>query len=168
MILELPGTRLQMALSSATVNRAIAPLRRAALAVGLTLAVAACGPVTATRGNLVDNDRLQQIQVGQTNANDVFALLGTPTSVSTFDSQVWYYIGERTEQLAFLEPSITERRVLMIRFDEAGMVTELAELGADDAIDVTPVGRETPTLGRQITILEQLLGNVGRFTEGGP
>ena len=168
MIFEPPGNRLQMALSSATVNRATAPLRRAALAIGLTLAVAACGPVTATRGNLVDNDRLQQIQVGQTNANDVFALLGTPTSVSTFDSRVWYYIGERTEQLAFLEPDITERRVLMIRFDEAGMVSELAELDADDAIDVNPVGRETPTLGRQITILEQLLGNVGRFTEGGP
>ncbi len=157
-----------MALSSATVNRAAAPLRRTALAIGISLAVAACGPVTATRGNLVDNDRLDQIQVGQSNANDIFALLGTPTSVSTFDSRTWYYIGERTEQVAFFDPNITERRVLMIRFDEVGTVTELAELGPEDAIEVDPVGRETPTLGRQITILEQLLGNVGRFTEGGP
>ena len=157
-----------MALSSATVNRATAPLRRTALAIGISLAVAACGPVTATRGNLVDNDRLDQIQVGQSNANDIFALLGTPTSVSTFDSRTWYYIGERTEQVAFFDPNITERRVLMIRFDEVGTVTELAELGPEDAIEVDPVGRETPTLGRQITILEQLLGNVGRFTEGGP
>ena len=168
MTIKSPDTRLQMALSSASVNRATARVRRLAVAAGLTLCVAACGPVTATRGNLVDNDRLAQIQVGQTSANDVFALLGTPTSVSTFDSQVWYYVGERTEQLAFLNPDITERRVLMIRFDEAGTVADLAELDADDAIDVDPVGRETPTLGRQITILEQLLGNVGRFADGEP
>ena len=157
-----------MALSAATVNGPAAAFRRTALAAGLTLAIAACGPVTATRGNLVDNDRLQQIEVGQTTVNDVFALLGTPTSVSTFDERTWYYIGERTEQLAFLDPDITERRVLMIRFDEVGTVTELNELDAEDAIDVDPVSRATPTLGRQITILEQLLGNVGRFTEDGP
>lgn len=162
-----------MAFCDAPVNRIATSrsggaLRRAAMAVGFSLVLAACGPVTATRGNLVDNDRLDQIQVGQTTANDVFALLGTPTSVSTFDSRVWYYIGERTEQLAFLEPDITERRVLVVRFDEAGTVTELAELDAEDAIDVDPVNRATPTLGRQITILEQLLGNVGRFAEDGP
>ena len=165
---EPTGTRLQMALSHATVKRPRSLLRRTALAAGLAFALSACGPVTATRGNLVDNDRLQQIQVGQSDANDVFALLGSPTSVSTFDRRVWYYIGERTEQVAFLDPDITERRVLMIRFDEAGTVTELNELDADDAVDVDPVDRATPTLGRQITILEQLLGNFGRFTEDTP
>ena len=158
------GDGLQMACRATGVNRDLRPLRRAALAVALSVAVAACGPVTATRGNLIDNDRLQQIEVGQTTANDVFTILGTPTSVSTFDDRTWYYIGERTEQLAFFDPNIAERRVLRIRFDEAGTVAELAELGAEDAIEVDPIDRETPTLGRQITILEQLLGNIGRFS----
>ena len=35
-------------------------------------------------------------------------------------------------------------------------------MGLDDGQDVAMSDRETPTRGRELTILEQLLGNVGR------
>ena len=33
-----------------------------------------------------------------------------------------------------------------------------------DAKDITMVARITPTTGKELTVLEQILGNVGRFS----
>jgi outer membrane protein assembly factor BamE (lipoprotein component of BamABCDE complex) len=132
------------------------------VAVGL----GACAPAVNTRGNLVEDDRLGQLAVGQTTAREVATLLGTPTTVATFDERTWYYIGERTEQRAFFEPNVVERRVLEIRFDETGVMQSLEEYGPDDAQEVELVERETPSLGRRMSFLEQMIGNLGRFNAG--
>ena len=133
----------------------------------VALALTACAPSVNTRGNLVEDDRLSQLVVGQTTARDVAGLLGTPTTVATFDERTWYYIGQRTEQTAFFDPAVVERRILKISFNEAGVVESLDEYGPDDALDVELVERETPSLGRRMSFFEQMLGNLGRFNPAG-
>ncbi|MEQ8964624.1 MAG: outer membrane protein assembly factor BamE [Azospirillaceae bacterium] len=128
---------------------------------------AGCTQQVATRGNLVEDRRLEQVAAGQSTQDEVRSILGPPTSVATFDETVWYYIGQRTRQRAFLAPSVTERRVVRIAFDDTGRVAELEELDLEDARDVELVERETPTRGREIGILEQFLGNLGRFNTTG-
>ncbi|MGP1394379.1 MAG: outer membrane protein assembly factor BamE, partial [Inquilinaceae bacterium] len=81
------------------------------------MTMTACAPQIATRGNLVEDERLAALEVGFTTEDEVATLLGTPTTISTFEPDVWYYIGQRTRQRAFFEPEIIERRVLMIDFD---------------------------------------------------
>lgn len=150
---------------------------RARLSAGGTAALvaaalAACSPTVATRGNLVENDKLAQVQVGASTMDDVATVLGTPSTVATFDPRVWYYIGQRTEKTAFFDPDVIERRVLRLRFDDARVVQEIRELSLEDGQPVELVERETPTLGRQMTFFEQMLGNLGRFNNpsgrGGP
>ncbi len=126
-------------------------------------ALTACSPQVATRGHLVEDRRLEQIQVGQSTANDVLAVLGSPSTVAPFDDRVWYYIGQRTERTAFFRPEVIERRVIKIVFDDSGMIREMDELGVDDGMSVELVERETPTLGRRMGFLEQMVGNIGRF-----
>ena len=65
-----------------------------------------------TRGNLADKDRLQQIQPGVSTRDDVAAVLGTPSTMGTFDPNTWYYIGARTEKTAFFRPDTVERKVV--------------------------------------------------------
>lgn len=136
---------------------------RLVLVAGLALAVVACTPVVATRGNLIDDERFALISVGRSTANDVANLFGSPTTVSTFDQRIWYYIGQRTEKVAFFDPDIVERRVVRVEFTESGIVRQIDDLDLADAQAVELVERETPTLGRRLTVLEQLLGNFGRF-----
>jgi outer membrane protein assembly factor BamE (lipoprotein component of BamABCDE complex) len=145
------------------------PKRLAGLLIaGLVAAAAgACSPAVNTRGNLVEDDRLSQVTVGQSTAREVATLLGTPTTVATFDERTWYYIGQRTEQRAFFRPDVVDRRVLKIRFDEAGVVRSLEEYGPEDAMEVELVERETPSLGRRMSFLEQMIGNFGRFNPAG-
>ena len=145
------------------------------MAAAVLIGVAACSPVMATRGNLIDDERFDRIIVGRSTANDVANVFGSPTTVSTFDRQTWYYIGQRTEKVAFFDPEIVERRVVRVEFTASGIVRQIDDLDLDDAQTVELVERETPTLGRRLTVLEQLLGNFGRFNtparqpgQGGP
>ncbi|BAE51153.1 hypothetical protein amb2349 [Paramagnetospirillum magneticum AMB-1] len=50
-------------------------------------------------------------------------------------------------------------------FDRAGTVRAIDNRGLEDGKDVVPAGRETPTAGKELTILQQLMGNVGRFSK---
>lgn len=141
------------------------PLIAGATAALLTLA--ACGMPAVTRGNLVEDTRLSLVQVGSSTRDDVAYILGTPTTVGTFDDSNWYYIGQTLKPRTFRRPEILERRVLAIRFDETGVVEEIDEMSLEDAQEVELVERETPTLGRTVTFWEQMLGNLGRGGRGG-
>jgi len=80
-----------------------------------------------------------------------------------FGDETWYYVSKRTETLAFLAPEVTERKVVIVRFDRQGVVKAVDYLGLDDEREIQFVERETPTSGNEIGLLDQLLGNIGRF-----
>lgn len=130
----------------------------------LGVAATACAPTVATRGNMADPERIAEIQAGASRREDVATVLGTPTSVATFDPNVWYYIGQKTEKTAFFKPDVVERRVVVVKFDDAGVVRELKTYDKDAGQDIEMVDRATPTHGREMSFLEQMLGNVGRFS----
>ncbi|MGF1611619.1 MAG: outer membrane protein assembly factor BamE [Kiloniellales bacterium] len=127
------------------------------------LALAACGGELAVRGNLPDPELIAEIQPGADNRVDVVDKLGSPSAVSTFLDRKWYYIGQKQEQFAFLKPTVLERSVLVVSFDESGMVNETAMYTLEDGQIINPVSRKTPTEGRDLTVLQQLFGNLGRF-----
>lgn len=128
------------------------------------IGASACSPAVATRGNIVDPDRLAEIQAGSSRREDVAVVLGTPTVVGTFDPNMWYYIGQKTEKTAFFQPEVVERRVVVVQFDDQGVVKSLNTLDKAAGQDIDIVDRATPTHGRELTFLEQMLGNVGRFS----
>jgi outer membrane protein assembly factor BamE (lipoprotein component of BamABCDE complex) len=132
-----------------------------ALAVSMTLA--ACTGRLDTRGNLADPEVVGQITPGQSTRGTVQDLLGSPTTVATFNDRTWYYIGRKTEKLAFFKPDVLEQEVVAVRFDPNGVVENVKVYGAEDAREIKLVDRTTPTAGKELTVLQQLLGNVGRF-----
>ncbi|MFT7571775.1 MAG: outer membrane protein assembly factor BamE (lipoprotein component of BamABCDE complex) [Paracoccaceae bacterium] len=126
--------------------------------------LAGCSPTLNSHGNIPNAELIQSIRIGSSNREQISAMLGNPSTVATFDKESWYYVGMRTSQIAFLEPEILERRVLVIRFDKQGIVQQVERLDKQDGRNVQIVDRKTPTRGKELTILEQLLGNVGKFS----
>ena len=60
-------------------------------------------------------------------------------------------------------PEIVSRNVVAISFDkESEVVKSVNSYTLKDGKVIAFNGRETPTRGRELTILEQILGNVGR------
>ena len=129
-------------------------------AVALT---SACAPVVGQNGFQAIDAKPADIVAGTDTKQTVLTRLGTPSTTSTFErDNVWYYISQVTEKYTYNQPYVTQRSVTEITFTDAGLVSEVRTLGLDDGQRVAMNGRETPTRGRQLTILEQLLGNVGR------
>jgi len=145
----------------------VRPTLRHVLTAGiLGLTLAACSPTVDTRGNLAEKERLDQIQPGVTTRDDIATILGTPSATGTFDPNTWYYIGARTEKTAFFRPDVVERKIVVIKFDEAGTVTAVNQLDQNAGKEVELVERSTPTAGRDMNFIEQMMGNVGRFSGG--
>lgn len=131
----------------------------------LFAALAACAPRQDYRGIALDEDKLGQIVVGQSSEAQVGALLGSPSTVSTFAEwgTTYYYISSETEAVAFLAPELIDQQVVAISFDKDGRVQAIKRYGMKDGQQIAFVDRETPTRGKEMTFLEQLFGNLGRF-----
>ena len=134
--------------------------KTAPLTALLVLVLAACTPTVANRGNILDSEKLADIKVGESTREDVATKLGTPTQVSTFDDKTWYYIGRQTEQYSFLDPEVIKQKAVQVTFNDNGVVTSVNDLNLNDAYNVDPVEKTTPTYGRDDTFIKQLIGNL--------
>lgn len=74
----------------------------------------------------------------------------------------WYYITTLQESYAFYKPKTSERQVTVVRFAADDTVAKVDEFGLERGRVVSYSKDKTPTRGRELTVLEQLLGNVGR------
>jgi len=122
-----------------------------------------CAGEYAKRGFMLDDQLVADVRPGVDNKDSVTEVLGRPTLVSTFDDNVWYYISQTERQKAFFRPEITDQEILAVRFGDNGLVSEKETFTLADAMSVNPVDRTTPTRGKELGLLEQLFGNIGRF-----
>ena len=134
------------------------------LAAGVVvLALSACESRLDTRGNLLDPELVVEITPGEQNRDEVAAILGSPSSITPFGSDTWYYISQRTETFAFLAPKVTERKILVVKFDKDGKVAKVNTVGLEAGQVINPIQRKTMTHGNKLTVIEQMVGNLGRF-----
>jgi outer membrane protein assembly factor BamE (lipoprotein component of BamABCDE complex) len=125
-------------------------------------ALAACSPVVAKRGNMVEDYKLREVKAGVSTRSDVLQILGSPTTVSTFNPNVWYYLGQTTEKRGILDPEIVDEKIVAVAFNAEGVVEVVQDV--DNTREDIPVARaKTPTHGNDLTLTQQLLGNLGRF-----
>ena len=130
-----------------------------------TVVLAACSARVESPGHFPDSDLVTQIAPGESDRNAVIESLGSPSTTAVFDEEVWYYISQRTEALAFFAPKVVERQVLIVHFDGRGIVTAIESYDLDDARTIEHVERTTPTAGNELTFIGQLFGNFGRFNK---
>jgi outer membrane protein assembly factor BamE (lipoprotein component of BamABCDE complex) len=128
------------------------------------LLVAACDNIVDLRGFAPAPGAVDKLEVGSQSREDVVRLVGSPSAVATFNPNVWYYISEKQEGWGPSKPWISEQNVIQVTFNESGRVQNIKYYDLKDAQQVTMVARITPTSGKELTILEQILGNVGKFS----
>ena len=127
------------------------------------LALLGCVPQVSNHGYRFDEATMAQIEPGRTTRDQVQQLLGSPSSIATFDDAVWYYVSQRTERMSFYQEDVVNQEVVSITFDDVGTVKSVDRHGLERAHEVSIVDRETPTAGSELTALEQFIGNIGRF-----
>ncbi len=123
-------------------------------------------PIVENRGYVFDEELLSKITLDQTISSDVLDILGSPSTTSAIDASTWYYIYSKAETTAFFHPEVTDRRVLAITFNDSNKVNNLKYYGLEDGKVISYVDRQTPTRGRELTVIQQLFGNLGRLGAG--
>lgn len=129
------------------------------------LILGACTPVTAQRGNMLQDYQIKEVKAGEHSRSDVLRLLGSPTTQATFNPNIWYYIGQETKKRGILDETVKDERIVVVAFNQDGIV-ETVQNVEGDRIDVPLAKGTTPTHGNDLTFMQQLLGNLGRFNGG--
>ncbi len=142
----------------------LAGLLTAALVLGL--GTAGCARIRDLKGYVVDTELVSAIKPSIDNKASVQKTLGRPTMVSEFDGKTWYYVSRSTAQLAFMHPKPTEQQIVIVRFDDKNNVTKVEKLGKEQIANIDPSSDKTPTRGKEVSVLEQIMGNVGKFSPG--
>ena len=129
----------------------------------MVLLVWGCDPKTAKRGNMPLESQMAQVKLGESSKNDIARLFGSPSTMGTFDDNVWYYMSRHTEQYAFLDPKVVKHQVLVLTFDENAVLTTMKAYDENSLTRIRMEADKTPTAGNKLGVLEQILGNLGRF-----
>jgi outer membrane protein assembly factor BamE (lipoprotein component of BamABCDE complex) len=128
-----------------------------------------CVPVENQRGYVPDQQAISSIEVGMDTKESVGKKLGDPSTAATFGNDVWYYMSAHVEQSAFFAPRATERNILAIEFSKDGKVTDMHRYSLADGRVVDFVSRETPTRGRELSLLQQIFNAVpGQIGQAAP
>ena len=126
--------------------------------------LSACETIVDQRGFAPTPGSVEKLEIASQSREDVVRLIGSPSAVATFNPNTWYYISQKQETYAFFKPSMIEQNVLQLTFNESGRLQAMKKYDLAASRDIEMVSRITPTAGKELTVLEQIMGNVGRFS----
>lgn len=126
--------------------------------------IAACSPIIDYRGYLPKGEDIKKIKLGQTK-KEVASILGSPSTTATLATadDSYYYISSVIHRVAFYQPEVVDREILAIHFSPEGEVVRFAHYGLEDGKIIDFISRKTPTSGKEMTVVQQLFQNIGRF-----
>ncbi|HSM94401.1 MAG TPA: outer membrane protein assembly factor BamE [Rhizomicrobium sp.] len=136
------------------------------LAVG-AMALMACTPTISQRGYLPDPALEASVKVGTDTKTTIQQRLGDPSTEATFGGDAWYYISSTERQVAFFDPTTTNRKILALHFDKDGKVVDIKHYSLKDGHVVAFETRTTPAKGRELTFLQQLFSATPGVPLGG-
>ena len=139
--------------------QALRPALVALIVSAATAALTACGAQIDRHGHVFIDVDLQQIQPGMSK-DQVKTVLGSPDTTSTIGGDAYYYISTTQKTVAFLKPYEIDRQVVAVYFDKGEAVQQVANYGLQDGIVVNYYKGETPARGKDLSVVEQMFGNL--------
>ncbi len=143
--------------------------RRRLVWVAVAALVAGCSPEINHRGYYPKKGALAQVSEGMAKS-EVEGILGSPSTTASVNYQgdSYYYITSISQGRSFLEPVETSREVIAVRFDKQDQVSSVAQYGLEDGRIINLNSRETPSAGREFSLLKELFRSGAKFGPKAP
>ena len=125
-----------------------------------------CTSDVENRGYVVKFSDFSAIKPGNSNKNQVLEVLGSPTTKSVYGQEKWIYMGAEETKETFFEPEVQNFKAYEITFNESGIVDSIDKKTKDNMREFAVSEDKTETSGNEITFIQQLLGNLGKFNPG--
>ena len=123
-----------------------------------------CSAEVKNHGYAPDDALLAGITAGTDTRGSVRRKIGRPSTTGVFTETGWYYVATTVEHYLYNAPEVIGRRVVSVQFDANDVVTGVNVYGLEGGRVIDLQTRTTPTHGRKLTILQQMLGNFGTLT----
>jgi len=113
---------------------------------------------TFSHGYQASPDTLDLVSEGSSR-EQVLLALGTPSTTINQEGEVFYYISQKKKRsIAFAKPKLVEQKVMAVYFNKDQTVSRIANYGLKDGKVFDYISRTTPTGGKDLSFLSQLLG----------
>ena len=129
---------------------------------------AGCSPTIETRGFNAENVQFNQIKPGIHSKQQVRDILGSPSTIPSFDQNTWYYVSKKTSTTSFFTPEVIDQQVAVISFDERNIVNNIKTYKGEEAKCIKPVERKTGTTGYETGVFREVFSNFGRMSSKKP
>jgi outer membrane protein assembly factor BamE (lipoprotein component of BamABCDE complex) len=140
-------------------------IRRAAI-LAVLIVLAACTTIYRNHGYIPNKEDVAKVTVGESTQAEVARDVGRPTSTGLLTGGAWYYVGSKFRHYGARAPKEIERQVMVISFDEQGVVENVEYFGLERGELVVISRRVTRSSVKGLGIVRQLLSNVGNFSAG--
>lgn len=123
----------------------------------------ACTPITSHHGfNNIEAMR-SWVKSNTVLKNELQSRFGPASFVDTEDDLTsLYYISFTKERFAFFKPEVTERQIIVLHFN-GDTYQDYSEYSLKDGKNIDIVSDKTPTYGKEMSVIQQILSNVGKF-----
>lgn len=139
---------------------------RAYICTFILLAATACSPAITVHGYVPTPEDLELIEPGIDTVFSIEERVGRPTNSALLHDSTWYYVQSTMEQIAYKAPKETDREVVVINFDEDGVVASVDRFGLENGQVINLNTRVTVADVGQRGILAQIFGNLLNFDAG--
>ncbi len=123
-----------------------------------------CAKTVRISGHLFDQRELMALEKAKTK-QDLEFVLGSPTSVSSFGPETWYYITCKKESFAFFKEKILEQIIYAVTFDENGKIEAVVKYTEKDMKNHEVSSEMTIVRGNDTSVAQRFFKNAGRFNK---
>jgi outer membrane protein assembly factor BamE (lipoprotein component of BamABCDE complex) len=138
-------------------------MKKNVISLFVAIVLSACTPITTHHGfnNIVSMRSF--VKSNTVLKNELQSRFGPASFVDTEgDMTSLYYIAFTKERFAFFKPEVTDRQIIVLHFKNDAY-QDYAEYSLKDGKNIDIVSDKTPTYGKEMSVIQQILSNVGRF-----
>ncbi len=129
----------------------------------LLAAASACTPIIRDHGFAPTDAELATLEIGKDTRDVVTQKVGRPSAEGLLDDSGWFYVQSRWQQVGPRAPEEVDRQVVVVSFNTGGTVSNVERFTLEDGQVITLSRRVTESNIQGVTVVGQLLGNIGRL-----
>jgi outer membrane protein assembly factor BamE (lipoprotein component of BamABCDE complex) len=129
-------------------------------------ALSSCASKLDKRGYMFDLSDHELLQEGVTTKSRLLKNMGSPTLISDLkEDEAWIYYSEILKSFLFFTPKITERTILVARFDKSDNLEKLERISlSNENTDIKFFPDYTMVESHKVSLIKSLFTNVGKIT----
>lgn len=131
------------------------------MVLGLVMILSACQPIYQNHGYVPTDAELDLVEVGRDTQETVAAAVGRPSAQGLLNDVGWFYVKSSYQTRGPLQRQEIDRQVVVISFDDKGVVSNVERFGQEKGRVVTVSRRVTTSNVAGRSFLNQLFGNIG-------